>query len=55
MSRIQLKYFGKEKKENEIKLMTIYSRKYGAVRFNDSTTMIILPEGSEKLINEFLK
>ncbi len=44
-----------EKKENEIKLMTLYSQKYNAVRYDDSTTMIILPEGSEKLINEFLK
>ncbi|PCI31792.1 MAG: hypothetical protein COB60_10870 [Flavobacteriaceae bacterium] len=43
-----------EKKENEIKLMTLYSQKYNAVRYDDSTTMIILPEGSEKLINEFL-
>ncbi len=44
-----------EKKENEIKLMALYSQKYNAVRYDDSTTMIILPEGSEKLINEFLK
>jgi|TARA_R100000501_G_C2626250_1_gene119919 hypothetical protein len=44
-----------EKKEDEIKLMKLYSQKYRAVRLNDSTTMIILPNGSEKLINEFLK
>lgn len=44
-----------EKKENEVKLMTLYSQKYNAVRLDISTTMIILPEGSEKLINEFLK
>lgn len=44
-----------KKKEDELKLMKLYSQKYNAVRFNDSTTMIILPEGSEKLINEFLK
>ncbi len=44
-----------EQKENEIKLMKMYSEKYKAVRLGDSTTMIILPEGSEKLINEFLK
>lgn len=43
-----------EKKENEIKLMKLYSQKYSAVRLDNSTTMIILPEGSEKLINEFL-
>lgn len=44
-----------EKKENETKLMKLYSKKYNAVRLDNSTTMIILPEGSEKLINEFLK
>ena len=43
-----------EKKEDEIKLMELYSCKYNAVRLDNSTTMIILPEGSEKLINEFL-
>ncbi|WP_276388983.1 hypothetical protein [Eudoraea chungangensis] len=43
-----------EKEENEIKLMKLYSQKYNAVRMENSTTMIILPEGSEKLINEFL-
>jgi len=44
-----------ENKQNEIKLMTLYSQKYNAVRLEDSTTMIILPEGSEKLIDEYLK
>jgi len=44
-----------EKKENELRLMKLYSQKYNAVRLDNSTTMIILPEGSEKLINEFLK
>lgn len=44
-----------EKEGNEIKLMNMYSRKYNAVRLDNSTTMIILPDGSEKLINEFLK
>lgn len=44
-----------EKKENETKLMKLYSQKYNAVRLDNSTTMIILPEGSEKLIYEFLK
>ncbi len=43
-----------EEKENEIKLMELYSQKYSAVRIDSSTTMIILPEGSEKLINEYL-
>ncbi len=44
-----------EKKENETKLMKLYHQKYNAVKLGNSTTMIILPEGSEKLINEFLK
>ncbi len=44
-----------EKKEDETKLMELYSQKYNAVRLDNSTTMIILPEGSEELINEFLK
>lgn len=44
-----------ENEENEKKLMNIYSKKYNAVRLDESTTMIIMPEGSEKLINEFLK
>lgn len=42
-------------KANELKLMKLYSQKYNAVRLDDSTTMLILPEGSEKLINEYLK
>lgn len=44
-----------DKKENESRLMKLYSQKYNAVRLDNSTTMIILPEGSEELINEFLK
>jgi hypothetical protein len=44
-----------DKKENELRLMKLYSQKYYAVRLDNSTTMIILPEGSEELINEFLK
>ncbi len=43
-----------EKKEDEIKLMAIYSKKYNALRIAD-TTMLITPEGSKKLIDEFLK
>jgi hypothetical protein len=44
-----------DKKENELRLMKLYSQKYNGVRLDNSTTMIILPKGSEKLINEFLK
>jgi hypothetical protein len=44
-----------EHKENEIKLMSLYSNKYNALRFGETTTMVIPPEGCEKLINEFLK
>lgn len=40
--------------ENERKLMSMYSQKYYALKFG-RTTMVIPPEGSEKLINEFLK
>jgi hypothetical protein len=43
-----------EYKENEIKLMSLYSKRYNALRFG-KTTMVIQPEGGEKLINEFLK
>ena len=43
-----------EDKQNEIKLMSLYSKKYGALKFG-KTTMVIPPEGGEKLINEFLK
>ena len=42
-----------EHKEDEIKLMTIYSQKYNALRISE-TTMLIVPEGSKKLIDEFL-
>lgn len=41
-------------KEDEVKLMKLYSQKYRAVRLDNSTTMVILPEGSEKLIDEYL-
>ncbi|GEO24204.1 hypothetical protein [Cyclobacterium qasimii] len=44
-----------EREEDEIKLMNMYSQKYNAVRLDNSTTMIILPEGSENLISEYLK
>lgn len=40
---------------NEKKLMTVYSSKYGAVRFGQTTTMIISPEAGEKLIQLYLK
>ena len=43
-----------EKKEDEIKLMAMYSIKYGALRY-DQTMMVIPPEGGIKLISEFLK
>lgn len=43
-----------EEKENEIKLMALYSKKYHALKYGE-TTMVIPPDGGEKLINEFLK
>ena len=42
-----------EDKEDETKLMAVYSIKYNALRVDD-TTMIIPPEGGQKLIDEFL-
>lgn len=44
-----------EKKENEIRLMALYCRKYGALRFEETTTLVIPPEAGEKLIDTFLK
>ncbi|MFV8324888.1 hypothetical protein [Flavobacterium sp. ZS1P14] len=42
-----------EDKKDEIKLMALYSTKYSALRYGE-TTMIIPPVGGQKLINEFL-
>lgn len=42
-----------ESKEDEIKLMTLYCKKYGALQWKD-TTMVISPEVGEKLIEKFL-
>jgi hypothetical protein len=42
-----------ENKEDEIKLMALYSTKYNAFRYGE-TSMFIRPEGGEKLITEFL-
>lgn len=43
-----------EESEDEVRLMTIYSSKYKALRFGETTTMVIPPEGGEILIEEFL-
>ena len=40
-------------KEDEIKLMTLYSNKYGAKKFGE-TTMLIEPSEGEKLIEKYL-
>lgn len=42
-----------EDKDDEIKLMALYSQKYNALKFGE-TTMVIPPEGGQKLIYEFL-
>ncbi len=42
-----------ERQEDQIKLMAVYSRKYGAVKV-DETTMYILDEAGHKLIDEYL-
>ena len=44
-----------EKKENEIRLMTLYCRKYGALRFGETTTLVISPDAGQKLIDTFLR
>jgi hypothetical protein len=44
-----------ELKEDEIKLMALYSKKYYALRYEETTTMVIPPTGGQKLIEEFLK
>ncbi len=43
-----------ENKNDEIKLMNLYCRKYGALRWGKTTTMVISPEAGETLIQEFL-
>jgi len=43
-----------EKEEDQIKLMALYSKKYKAHRFGE-TTMLIKPEDGEKLIEKFLE
>lgn len=40
-------------KSDEIKLMAVYSAKYNAFKFGD-TSMIIPPQGGQKLIEDFL-
>lgn len=43
-----------QSEEDELRLMSLYSRKYKALRFGQTTTMIIVPEASEQLISEYL-
>lgn len=45
---------GEERKEDEIKLMTLYSTKYNAYRLGDSNIMAIYDADGEDLINRFL-
>ena len=42
-----------ENKQDEIKLMALYCKKYGALKYNQ-TTMVITPEAGETLISQFL-
>lgn len=44
-----------EKKEDEIKLMALYSEKYNAARINNSTTMVIYDKAGEALIERYLQ
>lgn len=41
------------KKEDEVKLMALYSRKYNAKRF-DETTMVIMDKDGEALVEKYL-
>ncbi|MCJ7932363.1 MAG: hypothetical protein MUW56_01690 [Chryseobacterium sp.] len=43
-----------ETEEAMLKLMTVYSEKYRAQRFAETTIMLIAPEDGEWLINEYL-
>jgi hypothetical protein len=43
-----------EHKTDEEKLMKLYSNKYKALRWEETTTMLIPPAGGEKLIDEYL-
>ena len=40
-------------KEDEVKLMALYCKKYGALKFGE-TTMVISPEAGEILIAKYL-
>lgn len=42
-------------KNDEKKLMALYSNKYRAFRMQGSTTMVIMPEDGEKLIEQYLE
>jgi hypothetical protein len=42
-----------EKKEDELKLMALYCKDYGAMKWGE-TTLVISPEAGEKLIEKFL-
>jgi hypothetical protein len=45
-----------ERKEDQIKLMTVYSQKYGAKRLGmESTTMVIMDEAGELLVQTYLE
>jgi len=45
---------GEERKEDEIKLMTLYSTKYNAYRLGDSNIMAIYDADGEELIKRYL-
>lgn len=44
-----------ERKEDATKLMSLYSQKYYAVHFDNTTTMYIQPEHGQNLIDEYLE
>ena len=43
-----------QNQEDQIKLMTVYSKKYYAYRIADTTAMCIMPKDGERLFEEYL-
>jgi hypothetical protein len=42
-----------EQKEDQLKLMAVYSKNYHAYKI-DETTMLLSPDGGEKLMKQYL-
>jgi hypothetical protein len=46
---------GEPDPKDRVKLMSLYSEKYGAMRVGETTEMLITPEGGESLIEKYLE